>query len=146
MKLESNQSGHWTDDQLIAHLYGVGPDDHHLPNCGDCQSRLSGLKKRQQELRSEDVSPELLASQRRRIYQRLTARVRWSARWQVRRWVSAAAVGLALGGSVLFYQERERQQSANSMLSDAQLAQDVSLLSQNSEAPPTEPLHALFDE
>jgi hypothetical protein len=146
MNVESSRSGHWTDDQLIAHLYGVGPDDQHLPGCQLCQSRLSGLKKRQQELRSEDVSSELLASQRRRIYARLTAPVHWSARWQVRRWASVAAVAAVLGGSALFYEEHEQQQAAARSLSDAQLAQDVSLLSQNSEAEPTGPLEALFDE
>ncbi len=146
MNIESNRSGHWTDDQLIAHLYGVGPDDRHLSNCQECQLRLSGLEKRRQGLRSEDVSAELLASQRRRIYARLTAPARWSSRWQVRRWVSAVAVAVVLSGSALYYEEHERQQAANSMLSDAQLAQDVSLMSQNSEAQPTAPLQALFDE
>ncbi len=146
MNIESNRSGHWTDDELIAHLYGVGPDDHHLSNCRECRSRLSGFERRQQELRSGDVSAELLASQRRRIYARLTAPAPWSARWQARRWASVAAIAIVLGGSALFYEEHRQQQAANSVLSDAQLAQDVSLLSQNSEAQPTGPLQALFDE
>ena len=30
MSVESNVSGHWTDEQLIAHLYGIGPEDRHL--------------------------------------------------------------------------------------------------------------------
>ena len=29
MSVESNVSGHWTDEQLIAHLYGIGPEDRH---------------------------------------------------------------------------------------------------------------------
>ena len=146
MHVGSKQSGHWTDDQLIAYLYGVGPDDHHLSNCQECHSRLSKFQERQQELRSEDVDIELLVAQRRCIYAKLTAPVHWSARWQVRRWASVAAMAVAFGGGALFYEEHEQQHAAKSGLSDAQLAQEVSLLAQNSEDVPTGPLEALFDE
>lgn len=146
MHVESKRSGHWTDDQLIAYLYGVGPDDRHLSNCRECQSRLSQLQERQQESRSEDVDVEQLAAQRRRIYARLTAPAHWSARWQVRRWASVAAMAAVLGGGALFYKEHEQQRAVNSRLSDAQLAQDVSLMSQNSEDMSTGPLEGLFDE
>lgn len=146
MHVESKRQGHWTDDQLIAYLYGVGPDDHHLSNCQECQSRLSQFQERQQELRSEDVDLELLAAQRRRIYARLTAHAHWSARWQARRWASVAAMAVVLGGGALFYEEHEQQHLVKSRLSDAQLAQEVSFLAQNSEDVPAGPLEALFDE
>lgn len=146
MHVESKRSGHWTDDQLIAYLYGVGPDDHHLSSCQECQSRISQFQERQKELRSEDVDVELLASQRRRIYARLTASAHWSAHWQVRRWASVAAVAVVFGGGALFYKEHVQQYAVNRSLSDAQLAQDVSLLAQNSEDQPTGPLEALFDQ
>ena len=61
MNIESKLSGHWTDDQLIAHLYGVGPDDGHLHDCRDCQSRLSVIEGRQKALRSsEEVASSCL--------------------------------------------------------------------------------------
>jgi hypothetical protein len=146
MHVESKRSGHWTDDQLIAYLYGISPDDHHLSNCRECQLRVSQFQERQQKLGFEDVDLQLLASQRRRIYARLTASTHWYARWQVRRWASVAAIAVVLGGGALFYEEHEQQHVVSSRLSDAQLAQDVSLLAQNSEDSPTGPLEALFDE
>src|SRR6185437_8328024 len=109
MHFESKRSGHWTDDQLIAYLYGIGPNDHHLSSCQECQSRVSQLQERQEELRSEDVDIKLLAAQRRRIYARLTAPDHWSARWQVRRWASVAAIAVVLGGGGLFYEKYEQQ-------------------------------------
>jgi hypothetical protein len=146
MHFESKRPGHWTDDQLIAYLYGIGSDDHHLSSCQECQSRVLQLQARQEESRSEVVDIDLLAAQRRRIYARLTAPTHWSAHWQVRRWVSVAAMTVVLGGGALFYEEHEQQRAVNSRLSDAQLAQDVSLLAQNSEDMPAGPLEALFDE
>ncbi len=35
MNIESNLSGHWTDEQLIEHLYGIGPAGKHIEElCG----------------------------------------------------------------------------------------------------------------
>lgn len=147
MNIDSKLSGHWTDDQLIAHLYGVGPDDGHLYECRDCRSRLSVIEGRQQALRSsEEVSFELLAAQRRRIYAKLAMPAHWWSGSHVRRMASAGAALFVLGGSVLYYEEQQRQQTANNTLSDAQLAQDVSRMSENPEAQPTAPLQALFEE
>jgi len=147
MNIESKLSGHWTDDQLIAHLYGVGPDDGHLHECRDCLSRLSVIEGCQEALRSsEEVSFELLAAQRRRIYAKLTRPAHWWSGFHLGRWASAGAALFVLGGGVLYYEEQQRQQTANNMLSDAQLAQDVSRMSENSEAQPTAPLQALFEE
>ena len=147
MNIESKLSGHWTDDQLIAHLYGVGPDDGHLSDCLNCQSRLSVIEERQEALRSsEEVSLELLAAQRRRIYAKLVGPAHGWPGSHLRRWASAGVALFVLGGSVLYYEEHQRQQTANNMLSDAQLAQDVSRMSENPEAQPTAPLQALFEE
>ncbi len=147
MNIESKLSGHWTDDQIIAHLYGVGPDDGHLYLCRECQWRFSVIEGRQKALRSsEEVSFELLTAQRRQIYAKLTRLARWWSGYQLRRWASAGAALFVLGGSVLYYEEHQQQQVANNMLSDVQLAQDVSNMSENSEAQPTAPLQALFEE
>ncbi len=144
---ESKLSRHWTDDQLITHLYGVGPEDGHVAGCLECASRLSSLQNRQEVLRSgEEPSHELLAAQRRRIYAKLTQPAPWWSAHHLRRWASAGAAALVLGGGVLYYEEYRQQQDRNHMISDDQLAQDVSDLSGNSEAQPTAPLQALFEE
>jgi hypothetical protein len=152
MNIASKGSGHWTDDQLIEHLYGVGPEDGHLDACAECQSRLSGMQERRrlvisdEAIGSEDVSIERLAAQRRRVYFRLTETPSWSSRLHVRRWASASAVALVFSGGILYYNDYQQQRARDAMLSDAQLAQDVSRLSEDPEAQPTAPLEALFDE
>jgi hypothetical protein len=146
--IESGVSQHWTDDQLIAHLYGVGPEDGHLHNCDECQSRLSAMELRRMHIGAdaEEVSPAYLVAQRRRIYTALSARESWWARVAVRRWVPAGAAALALAASVFYYSEQRRRHEHQTAISDAQLAQEVSELSEGPEVSPTAPLKALFVE
>jgi hypothetical protein len=147
MNIESKLSGHWTDDELIAHLYGVGPEDGHITACQECRSRLCVLQAhRQQSDLAEEVSVTYLAAQRRRIYAALAKPLPWWSGLQLRRLASAGAIALVLAGSVLYYSEYQRQQDRDHLLSDAQLALDVSRLSENPEARPTAPLEALFEE
>ncbi len=149
--MESKSPDHWTDDQLIAYLYGVGPENRHVDVCADCEARLSRMQSVRQSCTAEEISPDFLAAQRRSIYAQLTQSETWFAkngftalRW--RRWAPAGAASLLLGAGVFWYQERESRQVYNNSLSDAQLAQDVSTMSQNTEAQPTAPLQALFEE
>ncbi len=37
-------SRHWTEDELVAHLYGVGPTDGHLEVCNECSSRVHAME------------------------------------------------------------------------------------------------------
>ncbi len=146
MKVSSVQPEHPTDDQLIAHLYGVGPEDRHLDGCARCQARLSGMKERQLEASAaREVSNSRLAAQRRVVYDKLTGERPRGYRAGLRRWASVSAAALVLSGGVLFY-ESQKPNAAEKMLSDAQLAQDVSRMSDNPEAQPTAPLRALFEE
>jgi hypothetical protein len=46
----------------------------------------------------------------------------------------------------LFYEQKHQRDLANDRVSDAQLAQDVSRMAQDSEPQPTAPLQALFEE
>ena len=104
MSIESRLSGHWTDDELIQHLYGVGPSDGHVDGCRDCQARLSVAETQRRALEAdlsasghEGASYDFLMAQRRRIYAKLSQRVnRWSG-ISVGRLAPAAAeiVGLA---------------------------------------------------
>lgn len=149
MSIESKLSGHWTDDQLIKHLYGVGPQDGHLAQCEQCTSRLAAFEANRQtiELNSAfdgEVTFDFLASQRRSIYHRLTEPEHlWPVR--VKRWASASATVLALAAGLVVYQQNRRHQTEN-RVSDAQLFQEVSQMAQDSEPRPTAPLQALFVE
>jgi hypothetical protein len=149
MKTLSKVSGHWTDEQLIASLYDVGPENGHLSECADCRQRLSLLKANRQALQREAASIDevdfaFLAAQRRRIYARLEEPVRLWWRLPVRRWVSAAATVVALGSGLVVF-EQYRQELAQNKISDAQLALEVSRMSQDLEAQPVAPLQGLFE-
>ncbi len=149
MNIESKLSGHWTDEELVAHLYGVGPENGHLDSCEACGVRLGEMQARRSSLeavQADEGDAFSLAAQRRAIYAKLEQAVRWWSFVAVRRWASAGVAALMLGGTVLYYQEHERQQARDAMLSDAQLAQDVSTLADNPEGLPTAPVQALFDE
>jgi hypothetical protein len=151
MSIESKLSGHWTDDELIQHLYGVGPGNGHIDFCRECQARLSAAQAHRQMLElsssaEEAVNYDFLTAQRRTIYAKLTGRTSWRSAIFARRWASAAATFLVLGGSVLFYEQKHRHDLANDRVSDAELAQDVSQMAQDSEPQPTAPLQGLFEE
>jgi len=144
----SNVSGHWTDEQLIQHLYGVGPHEGHLEGCRECQDRLSSMRSmrrdREQSTSSDaEVSFEFLAAQRRKIYNRITEPARWWSHLELRRWASVTATLFVLGGGLLFYKENHKQVNN---ISDAQLAQDVSHMAEDAEPSATAPLQALFEE
>ena len=144
MDIESRLSGHWTDDQLIEHLYGVGPEDGHLQICGECQARLSAAQSVRLRLEtdlasdSEPAGYDFLMAQRRRIYARLNEPAKsWTGRW-----APALAMLVALAGGLVIYDHGFRQER----VSDAQLAREVSCMASDSEPPSTAPLHALFEE
>lgn len=150
MQIEPKLSGHWTDDQLIAHLYSVGPGDEHINFCGECQARLSAMQQRRATIdrrssAGEDVTFEFLAAQRRSTYAKTAAPVRWWSLLPAQRWVSVAAMAALLAGSVFLYEANEHHYR-NQQLTDAQLAQEVSQMAADSEPQATAPLQALFEE
>jgi hypothetical protein len=151
MSIESKASGHWTDDELIEHQYGLRPEDGHLAACTVCQKHLRSMQSARQavELSSSDydVSFEFLAAQRRQIYARITERLHWWSQFPIRRWASAAATLSVLGGAFVLHQARIAQRSAtDAKVSDVQLAREVSGMADDAEPPPTAPLQALFEE
>jgi hypothetical protein len=153
MSIESRLSGHWTDDELIQHLYGVGPGDGHLDDCPECQARLSSARTQRQTLETdlsasgdEAASYDFLMTQRRRIYAKLRQPANWWTGISLGRWAPAAAALLVLAGGVMVYDQRLRQQAVNRPVSDAQLARDVSCMADDSEPRSTAPLRALFEE
>jgi hypothetical protein len=147
MSIESKLSGHWTDDELIQHLYGVGRGDGHADVCAECRARLSAAQAHRSALEAdasahETAGHEFLMAQRRRIYARLNEPARWWTNIPTVRWASAAASLLVLAGSMLVYQHKVRVEAA----ADAELARDVSRMASDSEPPSTAPLQALFEE
>ena len=145
MNIVSAQSAHWTDEQLIDHLYGIGPSDGHLNQCEHCVSRLAAMETRRRQVSVEEpVSDQFLAAQRRTIYARLSERHRWWHEVPGRHMVAAAAMVVVLAGSAGVYQHHRRELAESR--ADAQLAQEVSQMSFESEPQATAPLQELFIE
>ena len=152
MNIESRLSGHWIDEELIQHLYGVGPEDGHLRVCGVCQARLAAAQSARRAIEtdlaadSDSAGYDFLMAQRRRIYARLSEPAKSWTGVSVRRWAPAFAMLLAVAGGLVVYDHGFRQERLDRRVSDAQLAREVSCMAADSEPPSTAPLQALFEE
>jgi hypothetical protein len=150
MRVEPGSLAHWSGEQLIQHLYGVGPEDGHLEDCLECREKLSLMQAHRQSTEAyaftgEAADRDFLMAQRRQIYAKLARPEPWFAGGFVKRWASAAAAVLVLSGGALLYEEKHRPSLSADHVSDAELARDVSQMSQDPEAESTAPLQALFN-
>jgi anti-sigma factor RsiW len=84
---------HWQEDDLIARLYGVGPENNHLDTCAECGRRWRELVERRSAVLQAPAVPEaLLAAQRRAVL----ARVRGGEPHPLWRFAPAFAVAALL--------------------------------------------------
>ncbi len=137
---------HWTDEQLLAHLYGVGPEDGHPNDCSACGQRITEMLANRQSIEAlrgthEDVTFELLARQRRAIYAGLG---RKRSVFAMGRWASALAMVAFVAGAIIVIEER--QQADNRQISDAQLVEEVSQMAQDPTPTAVAPIEGLFQE
>ncbi|MBV9268674.1 MAG: hypothetical protein JO061_21075 [Acidobacteriaceae bacterium] len=156
MNIESKLSGHWTDDDLIAYLYGVGPENDHLSTCAQCEQRLAAIQAERRLVETEypsgeEVSFDFLAGQRRKIYARIEQPAHWWSGIAVRRWAPTAAAFVVLAGGLAVVDQTHRaaiaqRQAEMARVSDAELAAEVSQIADSSEPPATAPLQALFED
>ncbi|SRR6266545_916752 len=132
---------HWSDEEILAGLYDVGPMDGHPNECADCRRRWELMRRRQEELRlaEPNLSGAFLASQRRAIMARTEGGSR-SAGLQLAPWL-AAVVLLSL--SILVNRPAPKLQPQPEV-SDAQLFDDVFSIVSSSEPRAVEPVRSLF--
>ena len=136
--------GHWSEQDFIDHVYGLGPDDGHLGACGECRARAQLTRARREAVtRPPEVSQEFLAEQRRQIHRRLDEH-----HSNVFRLAPAlGAVLLLLLGFFFLYRPATRHVTpAPVSTSDAQLFSDIYALEQTSEPHVAKPMRALFEE
>ena len=156
MNIGSRSNSHWTDEQVIEHLYGVGPEDRHLVSCVKCRDRVAVVQARWRSIEEgtgDEVSFEFLAAQRRKVYARLADQVGWRRMFQARRWAPAAMALFVIGAGLAVFEETHplglggpHGQVVNSNISDADLASEVGGFADGSEPTATAPLQALFEE
>ena len=148
---------HWTQQDFINALYGVGPESDHLDGCDDCRARWQAMQaRRAQATVAPEVPADFLAAQRRNIYGRLDSPSRTT-----RRAVPAFVAALLLLIAFLAYRPAtspspEVQTEARSVqqapltqqaqLSDADLMSDIYSIEQTAEPQAVQTMHALFEE
>jgi hypothetical protein len=150
MNIRSSQSGHWTEDELLAFHYGIGPSGNHLDDCSECQSRLAAMRLNRERIENAasvagGVEASFLAAQRRAIYQRMEEPVRWWNALPVRRWAAGVATACVLAGSLVVYEHNREAQLAQERISDAKLAQEVAMMAQDTGVSSMAPLEGLFE-
>jgi len=132
---------HWSDEEILAGLYGAGPVDGHPDECADCRQRWELMRRRQEGLRlaEPNLSGAFLASQRRAIMARTEGRSR-SSGLQLVPWLGAVVLLLL---AILVNRPASKLQPAPEV-SDAQLFEDVFSTVSRSEPRAVETVRSLF--
>ena len=134
---------HWTEDEFINRVYGVGGgDESHLHACGECRERWNQVEQRRSLITAEpEVSHEFLAAQRRAIYGRLDQRP--ARKFQ---WASALAATLMLLVGLLFFKPGQTPKTQPLTHSDDAVFTEVYSLEQSSEPVASKTMQVLFEE
>jgi len=137
---------HLSEDALLDAVYGIGGSDAetHLRGCADCAQRLhEWQEKRAATVASLEIPDDLLAAQRRRIYERIErpSRKHWL-------WAPGLAAACALAVGIFVYHPAPQQHplSKSPEISDAQLFRDIYSMEQTPEPAAAAPARALFEE
>src|SRR3954462_5075456 len=140
---------HWTEEELIAHLYGIGPTDRHAHNCALCASKLSSMQNARLAVEAahdpnSEANSDFLNAQRRKIYRRISQPLGYGLVWRV---APVLAASLVLSGGLFLYDQQTPQSTPTMVkVSDTQLVEDVGGLAMNPEPAPVAPIRALFEE
>ena len=138
---------HWSEDELLDRLYGVGPDDDHLSVCAECDERLQALAARRRVVVSNEectVAPALLLRQRVAVMERIerpgSSLVSWRA---------ATAFTCAIAIVLIFavYQpQRPKAVVTQTASSDAQFFSEIYSEVEQIEPRAAKPMRRLFEE
>jgi len=137
---------HLSEDALLDAVYGIAGNDAeaHVRRCTDCALRLQEWnEKRAAAAACVEIPDEFLASQRRKIYERMERPS--PSRWL---WAPGLVAACALTVGIFVYHPAPRQQPMNqhAEISDAQLFHDVYSMEQAAEPAAAAPARALFEE
>jgi hypothetical protein len=135
---------HWTDDELIDSIYGIGPLDGHLDTCVECRGRRANIDLRRSGL---ETAPELpatvLAAQRRAVYAR-AERAMPGTGWIRAAFATAGVAALAL--TLMITRTPDRPVPVDTASVDTQLFADAWAAVASEEPRAAQPIHALFEE
>lgn len=134
---------HWHQDEFLASLYGIGPDDGHLEECEECRRRWEGYVRRRKLLRGipSQVPEEIFTAQRQAVRLRLS---HGPERFRQRLVPALAFVLLVLVALTVFAPRAE--QEAFRTESDDQLFEEVFTLVSSPVPEAVQPVRSLFEE
>ena len=133
---------HWTEEDFRDWLYGLKSPDTHLRECSECRSESERVLAIRRRVVAEPALPsEILAAQRRNIYERL----QWPATHAAtRRWIAvAAALVIVLALSITLLRPDKPPQLTYSA-ADEKLFSDLASIENTSEPRAIQPMHNLF--
>ncbi len=136
---------HWTDDDFLERIYGLGPEAGHLDKCAPCRESWAQFQARRGAVLASverEVASGLLVAQRRAVMERISAPPRPLAKRIVP--VLATAGAVALGVFLALPPERPTATPQPPAISDAQLFQETAAIGQSSEPRGAKPIEALF--
>ena len=145
------KSGHLSDDELIAMLYGLGDAGGHLAGCPECGERWDAMHKalgmaRAESAKLTEISARKLATQRLEILKRLENPVSPSLAW---RWAPVGAAAFLLAAGLFLHQRptvANQTPAAVAAEADADLFTDVYSMERDVEPKAAAPIRALFQE
>jgi anti-sigma factor RsiW len=144
---------HWTDDELIAKLYAVGPEEpartEHLATCAECAARWSAVESRRiQFVRNADsvvVDDARLRAQRDAVWRRLEE----ARRPRLWRLAPAGATAMLMLFALLLHTPTPTiepvQVASNQQISDEQLFSEIASMVNEVAPRVAAPIQGLFD-
>jgi hypothetical protein len=136
---------HWTDEELLDRLYGVGRRDNHLEACAECDARWNDLVARRRSLQSEpEVSPLFLLRQRMAVMERIEPSKSSFLTWRA---VTAVAGACAMAlGLVIYRPEQSKTVAVRTVPSDSQFFSEIYSAVEQTEPRAVKPIRRLFEE
>ena len=133
-------SEHWTQEQLLDHLYGLREADEHMAACQDCSTRAKNLAlSRNRAVEPPEIADDFLAAQRRKIHERIGSPLR---SWHPLRWAVSVMAVLAIVLGLSLY----RSNPVVTPTRDDQFFTEISTMAQNPAPRAVQPIEALVQD
>lgn len=134
---------HWSEQDLINHVYGIAPAADHLDACAECRARAAELSaRRTQAAQPPEVSSEFLAAQRRSIYRKLGR----EPRRRFHAMPAFAAALVLLVATLLFRPHPDAPPPLVTSAADSKLFSDLYAIEENPEPQAVQTMQSLFEE